>query len=93
MPEIKLSYDEDTLRDVKNKIYELCKSYGFDYNDDPCLTHYFDAIKEALIFANMFNPQTDELSISHKPETPEIIDVAVKRPLFKFDVILNVPKE
>ena len=42
---------------------------------------------------NMFNPQTDELSISHKPETPEIIDVSVKRPLFKFDVILDAKKE
>ena len=93
MPEIKLSYDEDTLRDVKNKIYELCKSYNFDYSDDPCLTHYFDVIKEFLISLNMFNPQTDELSISHKPETPEIIDVAVKRPLFKFDITLDAKKE
>ena len=93
MPEIKLSCDEDRLRDIKSKIYEICKSYDFDYNDDPCLTNYFDVIKEALIFANMFNPQTDELCISHKPKTPNIIDVSVKRPVFKFDITLDAPKE
>ena len=83
---------EDVLESVKKAIYEKATDQEFEFNDHPWLRQdFYDAIKNDLISVGMFNPQTDELTISSPAKEPDRIEVKVTKRLFKFDFTIAPP--
>lgn len=77
---------EDVLESVKKDIGDRANKHEFRFNDClSCDPSFYDAIKECLVSAKIFNPQTDELTISSPAKEPYHFDVKVVKPVYKFD--------
>ena len=83
----------DVLESVKKAIWDRANKHEFRFNDrlsyDPS---FYDAIKEYLISVGMFNPQTDELTISSPAKEPYHFDVKIVKPVYKFDFTIAPPE-
>lgn len=83
----------DVLESVKKSIYDRAKNYEFKFNDHlSCDSSFYDAIKEYLISAGMFNPQTDELTISSLAKEPYHFDVKIVKQVYAFDLTIEPPQ-
>ena len=84
----------DVLENLMKNICDRAKNCEFKFNDHlSCDSSFYDAIKNYLISAGMFNPQTDELTISSSPKEPYRFDVKVVKSVYKFDFTIIPPKE
>ena len=86
----------DVLESLIKAIYnEANKRELLQFNDWMLSwdSSFYDAVKECLISAGMFNPQTDELTISSPAKEPYRFDVKVVKPLYKFDFTIEPPLE
>ncbi len=82
----------DVLESVKKAIYEKATNQEFEFNDHLRLSqNFYDAIKNYLISVGMFNPQTDELTISSPAEEPNRVDVKITKRVFEFDITIAPP--
>lgn len=76
----------DVIESLKKNICDRSNKHEFRFNDClSCDQSFYDAIKECLISVGMFNPQTDELTISSPAKEPYHFDVKVVKPVYKFD--------
>lgn len=85
----------DVLESLMQAIHnEANKRELFRFNNWllSCDSSFYDAVKECLISAGMFNPQTDKLTISCKSEEPYRFDVKVVKPIYKFDFTIERPQ-
>lgn len=85
----------DVLESLMEAIYnEANKRELFRFNDWllSCDSSFYDAVKECLISAGMFNPQTDKLTISCSSKEPYRFDVKVVRSVYKFDFTIEPPQ-
>ena len=84
----------DVLENLMKNICDRSNKHEFRFNDClSCYSGFYDAIKEYLISAGMFNPETDELTISSSPKEPYRFDVKVVKSVYKFDFTIIQPKE
>lgn len=85
---------DNVIESVKKAIYDEATKHEFKFNDRlSCDSGFYDAIKEYLISSKMFDPQTDELTISSPAEEPYRFDVKVVKPIYKFDFTIEPPQE
>lgn len=83
----------DVLENVMKAIYNEAKNHEFKFNDHlSCDSSFYDAIKEYLISAGMFNPQTDELTISSPAKEPYHFDVKIVKQVYAFDLTIEPPQ-
>ena len=83
----------DVIESLKKNICDRSNKYEFRFNDClSCDPSFYDAIKEYLISVGMFNPQTDELTISSPAKEPYHFDVKVVKPVYKFDFTIAPPE-
>ena len=76
----------DVLESLMKTIRDRANKHDFRFNDClSCDSSLYDAIKEYLISVGMFNPQTDELTISSPAKEPYHFDVKVVKPVYMFD--------
>lgn len=79
----------DVLENLMKTVCNRAKNLEFKFNDHlSCDSSFYDAIKDYLISAGMFNPQTDELTIGSPAKEPDHIEVKVTKRLFKFDLTI-----
>lgn len=86
----------DVIENLMKSIYnEANKRELFRFNDWllSCDSSFYDAVKECLISARMFNPQTDKLIISSQAKEPYRFDVKVVKPIYTFDLTVETPQE
>ena len=82
----------DVLENLMKKINDKAKNCEFKFNDHlSCDSSFYDAIKDYLISAGMFNPQTDELTISSPAKEPNRVDVKITKRVFEFDITVAPP--
>ena len=87
-------FPSDVLESVKKAVYEKATNKEFEFNDHSWLCQdFYDAVKNCLISVGMFNPQTDELTISSSAKKPDRIDVKVIKRLFEFDLTIAPPEK
>lgn len=85
---------EDVFENVKKAIYEKATSQEFELKDHlSCDSSFYDAIKNLLISTGMFNPQTDELTISSPAKEPYHFDVKIVKRVYEFDLTIEPPQE
>ena len=83
----------DVIESLKKNICDRSNKHEFRFNDClSCDQSFYDAIKECLISVGMFNPQTDELTISSPAKEPCHFDVKVVKPVYKFDFTIAPPE-
>ena len=83
---------DNVIESVKKAIYDEATKHEFKFNDHlSCDSNFYDAIKNYLISAGMFNPQTDELTISSPAKEPYRVDVVITKRLFEFDITIAPP--
>ena len=83
---------EDVLESVKKAICEKAANQKFEFNDHSWLCQdFYDAVKNCLISVGMFNPQTDELSISSPARESDRVDVKITKRVFEFDITIAQP--
>lgn len=85
----------DVLENLMQAIYnEANKRELFRFNDwlSCCDSSFYDSVKEYLISAGMFNPQTDKLTISSKAKEPYRFDVKVVKSIYEFDFTIKQPQ-
>lgn len=84
----------DVLENLIKTVCDRAKNHEFRFNDRlSCDSSFYDAIKNCLISAGMFNPQTDELTISSPAKEPYHFDVKIIKPIYKFDFTIEPPQE
>ena len=80
----------DVIENLKKNINDKAKNCEFKFNDHlSCDSSFYDAIKNCLISAGMFNPQTDELTISSSPKEPYRFDVKIVKQVYEFDFTIK----
>lgn len=80
---------EDVLESVKKAICEKAASQEFEFNDHSWLCQgFYDVVENYLISVGMFNPQTDELTISSPAKEPNRVEVKVTKRSFEFDITI-----
>ena len=87
-------FPSDVLESVKKTVYEKATNQEFEFNDHSWLSQdFYDAVKNCLISVGMFNPQTDELTISSPAKETDRVDVVVTKRLFEFDLTIAPPEK
>lgn len=80
----------DLLENLMKNINDKAKNCEFKFKDRlSCDSGFYDAIKEYLISAKMFNPYTDELTISSPAKEPYHFDVKIVKPIYRFDFTIE----
>lgn len=83
----------DVLENLMKKINDKAKNHEFKFSDHlSCDSSFYDAIKDYLISAGMFNPQTDELTISSPAKEPYHFDVKIVKQVYEFDLTIEPPQ-
>jgi hypothetical protein len=83
----------DVLENLMKNINDRAKNCEFKFNDHlSCDSSFYDAIKNYLISAGMFNPQTDKITISSLAKEPYHFDVKIVKQVYEFDLTIEPPQ-
>ena len=86
-------FPSDVLESLKKTIQDRVSKYEFKFNDYlSCDVDFYETIKNYLISMGLFNPQTDELTISSPAKEQYHFDVKIVRPIYKFDFTIAQPE-
>ena len=80
----------DVLENLMKTICDRANKHEFRFYDClSCDPSFYNAVKEYLISSKMFNPQTDELTISSPSKEPYHFDVKIVKQVYEFDLTIK----